>query len=509
MSDRFRGLVESAGDGIVILNFSEGRVLDANRAACELWGYTLDELRDLDTSALYPVESQGAISDLNRELLRNGRVWHPNLRMQRRTGETFYGEVRFTVYGPPERRLAAAIVRDVSERLDREAELRRSYDALQDAQRRLARSEEKYRTLVEAASDAIIILDAESRRFVEVNRAACELFEYDFEEFRMLGETRLFPKSDRGRGLRLIRHEQGFTPNVRMRRKDGSTFWAEVHAADYSVGGKEQFMAIIRDVTWRVEREQEIADSYKVLEETQAKLVQASKLSAMGELGAGIAHELNQPITIIQGFAQRLRRRSTESIEAHLDEIDIIVDEAGRMARIVDNIRTFARQSDFKPEPIDPLRPLTNAIELLGAQLKVRGIQVSLESTQPLPEVNADTARLQQVFLNLIVNSRDALADLPPESPKKLWLRVEQKGRTLDYIVEDNGPGVPPELEERVFEPFYTSKPPGEGTGLGLSIAYGIVKDHDGEIRLESSEAGGARFVVSLPILRELDSTEP
>jgi histidine kinase len=145
----------------------------------------------------------------------------------------------------------------------------------------------------------------------------------------------------------------------------------------------------------------------------------------------------------------------------------------------------------------------------LGAQLKVRGIQVSLESTQPLPEVNADTARLQQVFLNLIVNSRDALADLPPESPKKLWLRVEQKGRTLDYIVEDNGPGVPPELEERVFEPFYTSKPPGEGTGLGLSIAYGIVKDHDGEIRLESSEAGGARFVVSLPILRELVSTEP
>jgi PAS domain S-box-containing protein len=425
--------------------------------------------------------------------------------MRRKDGTYFFGEVRITLYGPPTRRLAAAIVRDVSERLDRETEIRRSYEALREAQESLARSEEKYRALLEVASDAIVILDLESERFIEANRAACEMLGYSVNEFRSLSEHAVFHETDATRSLGLIQSEPGWKPNVRMRRKNGSGFWAEVHAANYQTGGHDYTMAIIRDVTWRVEREQELADSYRLLEDTQAKLVQASKLSAMGEIGAGIAHELNQPITIIQGFAQRICRHPEAPIQQHLDELQIIVDEASRMARIVDNIRTFARQSNFKPEPVDPLTPLKNALELLKAQLKVLGIDVTLAADTHLPQIEADRARLQQVFLNLIVNARDALGELPGGRLKQIRIKVDGEGDSLNYQIEDTGPGIPPEIRERVFEPFYTSKEPGQGTGLGLSIAYGIVQDHKGEIKLEQGTGGGARFIIRLPVLKTHD----
>jgi PAS domain S-box-containing protein len=505
--DQFRSLVETTGDALLIADFAGKVIVDANRAACELTGYTLNELRAIPPLRLLAPAEHETLDGGLRDLERRGRVWHPSLCMRRKDGSYFFGEVRITLYGPPSRRLAAAIVRDVSERLDRETEIRRSYEALREAQESLARSEEKYRALVEVASDAIVILDLESDRFIEVNRAACEMLGYSTNEFRFLSEHAVFHDTALTRSLRLIQSEPGWKPNVRMRRKDGSGFWAEVHAASYQTGGRGYTMAIIRDVTWRVEREEELAASYCMLEDTQAKLVQASKLSAMGEIGAGIAHELNQPITIIQGFAQRICRHPEVPIRQHLDELLIIVDEAKRMAHIVDNIRTFARQSNFEPEPIDPLTPLQNALELLKAQLKVLGIDVTLAADDPLPQIEADRARLQQVFLNLIVNARDALGELAFGKPKQIRIRVDDQGDSLSYEIEDTGPGIPAEVRERVFEPFYTSKDPGQGTGLGLSIAYGIVQDHKGEIKLEQAAGGGARFIIRLPTIKAPNST--
>ncbi len=238
----------------------------------------------------------------------------------------------------------------------------------------------------------------------------------------------------------------------------------------------------------------------KELKEKQEQLVQSAKLAGLGELGAGIAHELNQPITIIQGFTQRIKRDGTRQIKDHADELDLIINASHRMARIVDNIRTFSRQSDFKPQPIDPLTPLDDALMLINEQLRLHGIEVERPAGDGLPLVMGDQIKLQQVFSNLIMNARDALGSLPKGRPRRLILGVRAEGERVVYSVEDNGPGISEEDQARIFDPFFTTKEVGRGTGLGLSISHGIVADHGGEIRYEPAEGGGARFLVSLPI---------
>jgi len=256
------------------------------------------------------------------------------------------------------------------------------------------------------------------------------------------------------------------------------------------------------------ERTNELAEANAALrteiterKRTEEQLVQAAKLASLGQLGAGIAHELNQPITTIQGFAQRIKRDGTRQVADHADELDLIINASHRMARIVDNIRTFSRQSDFKAQPINPITPLDDALMLISEQLRLHSIEVERPAGDAvLPLVMGDRIKLQQVFSNLIMNTRDALGSLPKGRPRRLVLGLRVEGDRVVYSVEDNGPGISKEDQARIFDPFYTTKEVGQGTGLGLSISHGIVTDHGGEIRYEPVEGGGARFLVSLLI---------
>jgi len=160
----------------------------------------------------------------------------------------------------------------------------------------------------------------------------------------------------------------------------------------------------------------------------------------------------------------------------------------------------FSRQSNFKPQPIDPLTPLDDALMLINEQLRLHGIEVERPAGDGLPRVMGDQVKLQQVFSNLIMNARDALETLPKDRQRRLVLGVRAEGDRVVYSVEDNGFGISEEDQARIFDPFFTTKEVGKGTGLGLSISHGIVADHGGEIRYESVEGGGARFLVSLPI---------
>ena len=143
------------------------------------------------------------------------------------------------------------------------------------------------------------------------------------------------------------------------------------------------------------------------------------------------------------------------------------------MARIVDNIRLFSRQSGFKPQPIDPLTPLDDALMLINEQLRLHGIEVERPAGDGLPRVMGDQVKLQQVFSNLILNARDALETLPKDRPKRLVLGARAEGDRVVYSVQDNGPGISEEDQARIFDPFFTTKEVGKGTGLGLSISYG------------------------------------
>jgi len=269
------------------------------------------------------------------------------------------------------------------------------------------------------------------------------------------------------------------------------------------VGDLQQTLADLQQAVSSEEaKAKQLEQAYGQLKETQAQLIQAGKLAALGELGAGIAHELNQPITSIRGFSQLLLREARTKMPGRVDTLERIVQDTERMGRTVDNVRTFARQHNYSPEEIPATGPLDAALELVSEQLRLRGISFEKHVAQDLPCVLGDKIQLQQVFLNLLSNARDALEQEPEAGEgngKRIRLSVEVEGDHVKYVVEDNGPGVAAEHEERIFDPFFTTKPPGKGMGLGLSLSYGIVKEHKGEIIHTRAGSGGARFTVLIP----------
>jgi C4-dicarboxylate-specific signal transduction histidine kinase len=237
------------------------------------------------------------------------------------------------------------------------------------------------------------------------------------------------------------------------------------------------------------------------LEQAQARMVSAARMAALGELAGGIAHELNQPLTAIQAAAELLAEPGIERIP--LDEgIEIIAEAARRMSRIVDGVRTFARESPLRRSWTSPAAPVEAATALLREPLRRLGIALEVEIDAELPLVSCDVDRLQQVFVNLLANARDALEGRP-DAAIGVWVR--RAGDHVECAVEDNGPGVDARTADRIFEPFFTTKAIGRGMGLGLSLSQGIVRDHDGELVHDPGHARGARFVVRLPVAMRED----
>lgn len=239
----------------------------------------------------------------------------------------------------------------------------------------------------------------------------------------------------------------------------------------------------------------------KQLKETQEMLVQAGKLTALGQLGAGVAHELNQPIAAILGFSQL---SLTQIPPDHLvaPHLKLIEEQSKRMAKIVDNIRSFVRDSHGSHEVISLNQPIVDALMLMTVQLKGRGIVVETQLDSNLPLIVADSNELQQVFLNLLTNARDAVMEKGLGG--KIQIATFADGS--DWVVakvSDTGTGIREEIRERIFDPFFTTKPPGKGTGLGLAIVSSIMTNHQGTIAAESIPGGGAMFVVKIPVVKE------
>jgi len=238
---------------------------------------------------------------------------------------------------------------------------------------------------------------------------------------------------------------------------------------------------------------------HKELERTQEHLLKSAKLAALGRLAGGVAHELNQPLTVIQMVTDLLRERGDAKIADFSADLDLIHDAARDMARIVGSVRVFALPDAFELVRIAALLPLEGALLLVGDELEQLGILVKRDIAGELPLVCGDHERLQQVFVNLLTNARDALRDAPETIRREITIALRGASGWAEYTITDNGCGVAPEHAARVFDPFFTTKPVGQGTGLGLSVALGIVRDHGGELRHEHVPDGGARFVVTIP----------
>jgi len=234
--------------------------------------------------------------------------------------------------------------------------------------------------------------------------------------------------------------------------------------------------------------------------ELRQQMLQAQKLSALGELVAGVAHELNNPLTGILGFSHLLLRKGPD---AHVrEDLEKIANEARRAARIVRNLSAFARRPahpGLVRRSVDVGAILGKTIELRAYQLRVQGIEVEVQVADDLPRTAADPDELQQVFLNLINNAEQAMAG--QKSPKRLTLRgFRRENGAIGLEFRDTGPGLPDELRDRIFDPFFTTKESGRGTGLGLSVCYGIIRGHGGTIAASGNPDGGAVLTIELPV---------
>jgi two-component system NtrC family sensor kinase len=228
----------------------------------------------------------------------------------------------------------------------------------------------------------------------------------------------------------------------------------------------------------------------------QAQLVRAEKLSAVGELASGVAHEINNPLTTILGQAHLLLAR--QDLSDYLRErLTVISEETSRAARIVQNLLVFARHYPPERRPSSLAELTRRVLDLVVYQLEKDKVRVVTEFT-PCPPVLVDENQMQQVMLNLIQNAHQAMAKHRGE--RILTVRIRATGSQAIFEVLDTGPGIAPEVLPRIFDPFFTTKPPGEGSGLGLSVSYGIVIEHGGRLRGETRPEGGAIFAVELPV---------
>jgi len=243
--------------------------------------------------------------------------------------------------------------------------------------------------------------------------------------------------------------------------------------------------------------------AHSELKETTAQLIQSEKLAALGELTAGVAHELNQPLNVTKIICQSILRdiqRGEYDQEIVAADLPEVVNQINKMAEIIDHMRVFTRRSEGEvKEKIDVNTLVKGAFKFLEQQLKDHNIEVIKELRSDLPQVIGDPVRLEQVFMNLITNARHALESCEKKN-KKMEIKSLIDKSFVVVEIRDNGNGISEELKSKIFQPFFTTKEPGKGTGLGLSVSNKIMEEHRGKIELESQAGEGALFRVSLPV---------
>jgi len=270
------------------------------------------------------------------------------------------------------------------------------------------------------------------------------------------------------------------------RRKDGTEFPAAVtlsHIRDAS----DEIVGLVIGVR-NLTEERKVADH----------LGRTEKLAAIGELVAGVAHELNNPLTGISTFAQLLLEDKLQGEQ--FESVSLIKREADRAIGVIRDLLLFARKTDARDVAVDINTIVKHTVRLRALASRSSGIEVHMHLDQSNPQVRGDEQKLQQVLLNLLVNAESAMR---VAKVRHLTITTRHKKGMVYIVVSDTGHGMTPSISERVFEPFFTTKPPGEGTGLGLSVSYGIIQAHDGTISVESTPDVGATFTIALPLHRE------
>jgi histidine kinase len=356
----------------------------------------------------------------------------------------------------------------------------------------LEKSEKKYHAIFSNIPNPVFVLDKNTLEILDCNKSVETVYGYTVEELHGKSFLSLFLEADEKFFQERIKISSVLN-QVKHLGKDNRTLFVNIRISPSEYSGQKVFLVTTSDITKRLEAEQQ--------------LIQASKMATLGEMATGVAHELNQPLSVIKTVTSFLTKKISKSekidieIERNmLTKADVNVDRA---TKIINHMRQFARKSNMEMEKVFLNDILESAFEIFSQQLKVRGIRVVWKTDPNLPRIQVDPGRLEQVFINLLLNARDAI--------EEKWLQNPvQKGNdtiTINTYCEDSkvvsqicdtGVGIPEELIGRIFEPFFTTKEVGKGTGLGLSISYGIVKECNGAITAFSSDQGTC-FTLTFP----------
>ena len=528
---KYSTLVENSLIGIYI--DQDEKIQFANQRFADIFGYSRHELEEKDVLAFVHPDDRQLVTETRQRRLEGRHVPSEyEARGLKKNGETIWikrRNSRIEYHGRPA--ILGNIV-DISARKHAEKELQKARDELEQrvkertaelivANRKLKReiedrrrierevkaSEEKYRLLFNNDPNPLFTVDWDSGKILDVNNSAGITYQYGPEELLGMSFLDLLdPEEAKRVWAELVHAPQDvyvFVPKVWARKRNGESFVINLHARsgklrDVENGSGGALIVRTVDITRRLEQD--------------AKLTQASKMATLGEMATGIAHEINQPLNAIQVGADFLAKMIKKGQEISPDQLmkvsRNISDQVARSSNIINHLREFGRKSDFHVYPVNLNEPIRDVFTMLGQQLKLRNIDVRLDLAESLPEIQGDTNRLEQVFLNLVTNARDAMETMPADKEKILTISTRRQEDSVVAEVSDTGEGMSEQTQQKIFEPFFTTKDVGKGTGLGLSISYNLVKDFNGDIEVDSVLGEGTTFRVTFPIVRKQGEPE-
>ncbi len=356
----------------------------------------------------------------------------------------------------------------------------------------LQESEAFNRQVLDSCPVAVQMTQTETGKVVYRSPASAALFGHGDGESDTFASTFFVNESDYQDCIaRLRRHGQIDDNRVQLRRRDGTSFWGSISAKRVRYQGEDFTVSTTFDLTERLETDAE-------LERQRAALHQSEKMTALGSLLAGVAHELNNPLTVVIGRAMMLEEAFAGT--KHADAVGKLRAASERCSKIVQTFLSMARQKEpsRSPERID--RIVEAAMEIVGYGMRADSIEVSIDLSRSLPEVACDASQLIQVFTNLFVNAQQALVTQSLPRMIDISGHLAPDGKFVVIDVQDNGPGIPDEVRSRIFDPFFTTRQKEQGTGLGLSVSLGLIRAHGGTIDVRPAPGGGTVFSIGLPV---------
>lgn len=486
----FRTLLDNSSDAIEVIDPITLRYLDVNETTCRDLGYSREELLSMSIFDIDPSLSQDSKKMIEEQMQKSGTACFEGIH-RRKDGSTFAVEVSMGSVNL-DKPYGLCVVRDITER-------KRASQAIEE-------SERKFRAILDAAVDGILLADVQDHKFINGNRAICEMLGYQPEELYRLGVEDIHPAEARPEVLRQferqLKGEIRVARNLPVKRKDGSVFLADVSGSPTVLAGRPVLVGLFHDVTERKQAEDKIRQLNEELDtkvkqrtqqllEAQEELVRKEKLAVLGQVAGSVGHELRNPLGVMSNAVYFLQTVLSDADETTREYLNIIKDEIASSERIVTDLLDSVRTQ--------PPHPETVGVEVLISQILRKcvipsTVTIRLDIPETLSPLQVDSQQIHQVFRNLISNGVEAM---PEGGTLEIRAVENRQDGTVTVSVRDSGTGIAPEILPKLFQPLFTTK--ARGIGLGLVVVKNLTQANGGSVGVESAPGKGSVFAVTLP----------